>query len=93
MPADLATVGGAWHRHANGTACRADHTGASFFLSGSVLERVDVESFDNGTLQLRARRAATRVLERVLARWRAAARRPIEAQSEGWPRWSDGGSP
>ncbi len=69
--ADLATVGGASiaSLSVHNVLTPADYGRVVSYLERqSILERVDVESFDNGTLQLRvAARGDARVLERVLA--------------------------
>jgi len=69
--ADLATVGGASVAllSVHNVLTPADYGRVVSYLERqSVLERVDVESFGNGTLQLRvAARGDARVLERVLA--------------------------
>jgi hypothetical protein len=69
--ADLATIGGASATllTVNDVLTPADYGRVMSYLARqSVLESVDVESFDNGTLRLRvAARGDARVLERVLA--------------------------
>jgi hypothetical protein len=69
--ADLATIGGASMTvlSVRNVLTPADYGRVLSYLERqSILERVDVESFDNGTLSLRvAARGDARVLERVLA--------------------------
>ena len=69
--ADLSTIGGASIAvlSVHNVLTPADYGRVVSYLERqSVLERVDVESFDNGTLTLRvAARGDARVLERVLA--------------------------
>jgi uncharacterized protein len=69
--ADLSTIGGASMTvlRVHNVLTPADYGRVVSYLERqSVLERVDVESFDNGTLQLSvAARGDARVLERVLA--------------------------
>ncbi len=69
--ADLSTIGGASMAvlRVHNVLTPADYGRVVSYLERqSILERVDVESFDSGTLQLRvAARGDARVLERVLA--------------------------